>query len=266
MTEEGRAESATPAEPVAQPADAPDQPAPEGSEAPEAPSTQPAPDADDSFASPLSIDELDEPLREPARRIEAQFKSAYTRARQADREETAEMREFWERLNDEERSEEAINELAAKFGFEPVEGDGDQPDTPAEGKPDGEALRDPRVDEILERQRQEEAAKAEQVVRSHISDGLMAYEEKIGRELSEDESDAIVLQSLASRREDGLPDVDAAIARFEAIGARVVDAYVQSKSSGGPDVSGSSGTDKVDLSTQAARLKAAEAVAARHAS
>jgi hypothetical protein len=161
----------------------------------------------------------------------------------------------------------AINELAERYGFIP-DGDGDEP---VELTPEQEALRE-QQEAIAELKRAEEArtSEAQQArVRDHVFSAIDDYAEAQGLEADEELPEPITRAILAAtlsvpQGQDGMPDVAAGIQLWRDAEQAAIERYVASKSGGTPDLGGSSGVEDIDTTTREGRLKAANAVAARH--
>jgi hypothetical protein len=134
--------------------------------------------------------------------------------------------------------------------------------------------------EATAQQREQAAAQAQQEaqVLAHVDDALDTYAESIGK--AEDglpdhtRRRIIAMAATAPRQPNGLPDMDVAVAEYEAIRAEAVQDHL-AKLRGGdaptvtPDLSGSSGQPQFTLRDDKDRLAAMNAVAeralARHA-
>jgi hypothetical protein len=105
-------------------------------------------------------------------------------------------------------------------------------------------------------------------VRSHIDDGLSQWAKGRnfdGGSVPDEIRDYIVSRLAAHAPVDGLwPDMDKAIADYEAWETKVGQVYVSTKRVEAPDASGSSGVPRFDATSESDRQKAALAIAGRH--
>jgi hypothetical protein len=135
------------------------------------------------------------------------------------------------------------------------------------------------ADERAQAEADQRASQEAQIL-AHVDDALDTYAESLtsdGEETSPlaqaTRQDIIALAAAAPRMANGLPDMESAIARYEAIRAGAVQEYLATLRKGNgevvPDLTGSSGQAQFNLRDGAERLKAANAIAeralARHA-
>jgi chromosome segregation ATPase len=255
-------------------------PAPEADQVdaqPDAPETgtseHATPEAD--LDAPFRLDDVDESYRSDVERYAKQLQGAYTRKTQElaeQRRELEDLQQLREKLysEDTEQREQALQGLLDELGYE-LDKDDDTTDT----------LNDEYVDPVEElRQRldareqaeAQAAAEAKELaaVEAQVNaaqEALAAYEQDSG-ELSETAKTAIVTYAGSlPRTSDGLPDMESAIKLWESDRAEAVENYLNSKRNveAAPDLNGSTGTEQVNLSDRATRLRMAEAAAERAA-
>jgi hypothetical protein len=221
----------------------------------------------------IDLETVPEPVREQVSDYQKQIQADYTRKRQAEAErlrtvesEAAEARALMDRLNDESQALDVINELAERYGLVPND-EIDHEDL----TPEQETLRE-QQEAIAELRKAEEARQSEaqqHQIRDHVFSAIDDYAESLGLSADEDLPEPITRAILAAtlaapQGQDGLPDVAAGIQTWRDAEQAAIERYVASKSAGSPDLSGSSGVEDIDTSTREGRLRAANAVAARH--
>ncbi len=240
----------------------------------------------------FKLEDVPEGIREHVERYVKQVQGDYTRktttlaeqrrAVEAEAAQIADIRDTFAKLEDEDTRESAIEALVTKYGytFEEAEAEAEAAESEAE-TPGTAELRDPRVDDLLARQAADEQAQAEadaqaeaeaqrDKVMDHVDDALDTYAESEGlTELPAGQRRQIIAIAAALPRLDGdLPNMEAAIAEYEAEKAAVVDRYLASKRGTVPDVTGSTGAEKFDPRDTKQRLAAANRIAesafARH--
>lgn len=231
------------------------------------------PEAD--LDAPFRLDDVDESYRSDVERYAKQLQGAYTRKTQElaeQRRELEDLQQLREKLysEDTDQREQALQGLLDELGYE-LDKDDDTTDT----------LNDEYVDPVEElRQRldareqaeAQAAAEAKELaaVEAQVNaaqEALAAYEQDSG-ELSETAKTAIVTYAGSlPRTSDGLPDMESAIKLWESDRAEAVENYLNSKRNveAAPDLNGSTGTEQVNLSDRATRLRMAEAAAERAA-
>lgn len=260
------AETNTPAETADQVDAQPDAPETTGT-------SDTTPEAD--LEAPFRLDDVDESYRADVERYAKQLQGAYTRKTQdlaEQRRELEELQQLREKLysDDTEQREKALQGLLDELGYE-LDQDDATTDEPSDGYIDP-------VDELRQRlDAREEAeaaarAEAEQLaaVEAQVNAAtaaLTAYEQDNG-ELSETAKTAIVTYAGSlPRTNDGLPDMESAIKLWESDRAEAVETYLNSKRNveSAPDLNGSTGTEQVNLSDRATRMRMAEAAAERAA-
>jgi hypothetical protein len=233
---------------------------------------------------PFSLDAVPEELREHVGRLAKQLQADYTRKTMslADQRKALQAQiDLEERLANEDTRNEALQELLGRYDLELDLGDEDE-DGEEEGEGfDPEALLDDEdlpeeVKYLLEQEKrreeqaeQEAQQKALDGLRTHVSTALEGFRE--ANYPAQDSLPAIVNDTLLGlgmylpAREDGLPDMEAAATMLEAVEAAAVQRFIDSKKDAPLPATrtGSSGTDKPDLSSDQARLAIANKVAER---
>jgi hypothetical protein len=276
------------------PAEAPpaEQAAPEGAPADSGTS------GDETVLERFKLEDVPEEYREHVARYVKQVQGDYTRKTtslaeqrrevEAEAARVADIRQTFDKLESEETRDEGIRELVSKYGytFEEAEAEAEAADETADTEGIAE-VRDPRVDQLLaERaaQQQQEQAEAQAIaeqekadtIMDHVDSSLQTYCENEG--LVDDEGNLtlrpgqrrqiIAIAAALPRLEGDLPDMETAIAEYEAERSADLQAYLASKRSTVPDVSGSTGTESFDPRDPKQRLAAAnriaEAALARH--
>jgi hypothetical protein len=227
------------------------------------------------YQAPIDIDSLPEDQQEFARSLEKRFKAEYSRKTAALAEQgSLKGFDLYKALEDPQTQEHAFEQLAKALGYtltgdEEVEArvPEEAPDAePEAGAAEDSPIRDPRVDDLLEERRAEARERQRSAIKSHIDSNLETYAESLGLdELPGAIADEIRTRALAmTPGQDGLPRVGAAIEAFEAAKEAAIELYLESKRAETPDVDGEAAVEQLDTSTEAGRLRAAEAVAARH--
>lgn len=236
------------------------------------------PSPEQALDAPFSLEDVDESYRSDVERYAKQLQGAYTRKTQAlaeQRQEVESLAELRGELysDDPEQRERALSRLLDDLGYE-IGKDNEQTGEEYDEYVDPVDALTARLDakEAEEANRQQEATEI-QALQAQVGaaeSALAAYEET--NPLSETSRTAIVTFAGAlPRLDDGLPDMASAIALWESDRAEAVEGYLKSKRDAepAPDLSGSTGTNQVNLSDRAQRLQAAEAAAeravARHA-
>lgn len=232
---------------------------------------------------PASIE--DPQIRAQVELYAKQLQGDYTRKTQelaAQRREAQQAIDLMTRLQDEESRDQAFGELLESLGMELAD---DEPDTPDTGTGLQEGGDDPTTRrlaelearlaarEAAEQQAAEAQARAQREgqVLEHVDQALDGYAEQQGvEELDPRQRRAILAFAAASAPDEhGMPDMQGAIAEYEAMVAGAVQHYLASKQVATPDASGSSGQPNVDLRDEKSRLAMANAIAeralARHA-
>ena len=241
------------------------------------------PAVEDELGTPFKLSEVPEEYREDVERYVKQTHGAFTRKTQ----ELAEFRreaesalEFQRRLESDETRDEALREVLAQYGYEiDEEASTEEVEAAVEAVTDHQAPHsDPDVLarlQALEAQRaQEEAERAAEArseyvseVEDRIAEGVSGLAKSLGQdELSREQTDTLlaIVRQLPPI-EGRWPDVEGAVARYEALRAAEIQAYVNSKRVTPVHTEGSSpGAPKADLSNDKARLAAANAIAGRH--
>lgn len=246
----------------------------------------------DEILERFKLEDVPEEYREHVERYVKQAQGDYTRKTtalaeqrrsvEAEAAKVAEYRETFEQLENEETRDEAITKLVEKYGytFEEAEAEAEAA-TEEAGTGEVAELRDPRVDELLAQQEADRQAQAEQQaaeeaeahrerIMDHVDDALDTYAESEGLEdVPAAQRRQIIAIAAALPRLDGdLPDMETAIAEFEAEKAAIIEGYLASKRGTVPDVSGSTGAETFDPRDTKQRLAAAnriaEAALARH--
>ncbi len=231
---------------------------------PEAATDQP------EFEAPFKLEDVPEEYRGDVERYVKQTQAAFTRKTM----ELAEIRSkfdgvdeelipYLKRLNDDD-AEDAINELADKFGLVPADVEAAIEQAP---EPSDELAT--RVEQLEAKDAKEaEAAQADKI-RQHVFEGIDLYAKEIGvDEIPEPVAKQLIANSLAlPARSDGMPDIGAAVENWKqaeaAVRDQAVQAYLASKEGDSPDLSGSSGVQQFDTSTDKGRLEKANAIAER---
>jgi hypothetical protein len=238
--------------------------------APEAAAATPAePAADESpLEAPFKLEDAPEDVREYLQRMDRQYKAEFTRKTQElgrersefeqERDRVKEALDLQARLSgDEDTALETLNELAERLGFEP------------NGQDDQQARQPDPTDELRQRLERIEAGKAEeqlgnqrQLIRDHVED---AIDEMVGDgpKLGDVEREVIIGTAFALPAKGGLPDMEGAIVRFEALEAAAVERYLKSKGGSSIELPGGSGVEEFDTSTDAGRLAMANQIAER---
>ena len=262
------AASAAAAEAIAEP----------GTEEATAPATDPA----DEIGAGFRLEDVPEEYREHVERYAKQVHGGFTRKTQelADQRREAEAAlALQKRLSDDATRMDALRELAAEHGIElEFDDDGEVVDATATDGADGDETAK-RI-AALERAEAQRAADAEQrdredyiaEVSDRIEEGLSGLAEKLG--LGEDEavSDQVrdhvvaIARSIAPIEENGrkYPNMDAAVAQYEAWRAAEIQRYVQSKRVQTPKKDGGPAAPKFNARDDRERLAAANAIAGRH--
>lgn len=240
----------------------------------EAPSGESSQDEPREYEAPVDIDSLPAELQEHAKSLEKQFKAEFSRKSAALAEERSlKGFELYKALEDPEHQEAAFEQLAEALGYrlsgdeaEDGEGEEDVSSDEAEGELEEPEVRDPRVDDLLEERKAEQRERQRKAIKSHIDTHLDTYRESLGlEELPGAIADEITTRALAmTPGADGLPRVGAAIEAFEAAKDAAIELYLESKRAETPVVDGETAVEQLDTSTEAGRLRAADAVAARH--
>lgn len=244
-------------------------------DAPDTSGTSETTTSETELDAPFRLDDVDESYRSDVERYAKQLQGAYTRKTQelADqRRELEGLQQLREKLysEDTDQREQALQGLLDELGYE-LDKDDDTTDQPTDGYIDP-------VDELRQRldareQAEAEArAEAEQLAAieaqvSAATAAITAYETDNG-DLSETAKTAIVTYAGSlPRTDDGLPDMESAIKLWESDRAEAVENYLNSKRNveSAPDLNGSTGTEQVNLSDRATRLRMAEAAAERAA-
>lgn len=228
-----------------------------------------------SLDAPFKLDDVDESYRSDVERYAKQLQGAYTRKTQelADqRRELEDLQQLREKLysDDAEQREQALQGLLDELGYEIDQGNETTDETDTGYVDPVQELRQ-RLDE-REQAEAQAAAEAQELaaVEAQVTaatEAIAAYEQTNG-EISETAKTAIVTYAGAlPRNDDGLPDMDSAIKLWEADRAEAVESYLNSKRNveAAPDLNGSTGTEQVNLSDRATRLRMAEAAAERAA-
>lgn len=245
---------------------------------------------DESVLERFKLEDVPEEIREHVARYVKQVQGDYTRktttlaeqrrAVEAEAEQIKAIRETFDKLESEDTRDEAIMELVSKYGYTFEEAEA-QADAAADETGEVAELRDPRVDELLAAQEADRQAKAEadaaaqaeaqrERIMDHVDDALDAYAEAEGLdEVPAGQRRQIIAIAAGLPRLDGdLPDMETAIAEFEAEKAAIIESYLASKRGVVPDVSGSTGAETFDPRDSKQRLAAAQRIAeaalARH--
>lgn len=246
----------------------------------------------DEILERFKLEDVPEEYREHVARYVKQAQGDYTRkttalaeqrrAVEAEAAKVAEYRETFEKLDNEETRDEAITALVEKYGYTFEEATAEA-EAATEAAETGEVaeVRDPRVDELIAQQEAQRQAQAEQQaaeqaeqhrerIMDHVDDAIDAYAEAEGLEElpAAQRRQIIAIAASLPRLEGDLPDMETAIAEFDAEKAAIIEGYLASKRGTVPDVSGSTGADKFDPRDTKQRLAAAnriaEAALARH--
>ena len=244
---------------------------------------------DGEYEAPFNLADVPEEFRPDVERYVKQTRSDYTRKTMQlgeERRKIAELQSLDQRLADPESRDDALRELLSRYDLD-LEIEGDDADDD-ELDDDGHQAEFDEEDmpewarQLLERERQrEESEQQEQLTRAqaeakkrlsdHVGSALEGFREaayKGQEKLPEDVHDALLgFGMILPAREDGLPDMEAAVAMLEGIEARAVDRFLATKRDIPPLPAtrrGTSGTGKADLSSDTERIKRANAVAARH--
>lgn len=210
---------------------------------------------------------------------QAQMQAGYTKAIQKHQERFAPFQTLADQLaaDDDTARLRALAEFAESHGIElDIEDDGDPADDGAGPDPFADPA-DPlqaRIDALEEREQQRQQDQFRDAFNAHAHAGLEALAQQVGADgvsaLPEFVRDEVIeIAGRLERRPDGLLNMDDAIVEHLARQA-ARDEAIRAKYRGSKDVPhvqiGSSEADpSVDLTDQKQRLKAAEAVAARHA-
>jgi hypothetical protein len=233
----------------------------------------------------FKLEDVPEDLRPHVELYVKQAHGDYTRKTQAvarERAEVEELRQVAQGLASEDTREQALADFLAKHGYELADEDDD--DAEEIELPDGETD-DPVLSQLQElKQRLQERDDADEQARAQqaqdefnqrvvgaVDEALGAFAKSEGVDSLPDNTRRLIINIAATlpRLPHGMPDMEGAIAQFEADRAAEVQRYVKSKKVTTPDVSGSSGQPKFDMRDETARLKAANAIAerslARHA-
>lgn len=269
---------ATPAAPVSE-----DQPPVEGAPAESGTSGE-------EILERFKLEDVPEEYREDVGRYVKQAQGDYTRKTmelaeqrrtvEAEAEQIKAIRETFDKLESEDTRDEAVMELVQKYGytFEEAEAEAE------EATDSGEVaeFRDPRVDQILAQQEADQQAAADaqaaadgeafrERIMDHVDDALDAYAETEGIQdgiPAAQRRQIIAIAASLPRLEGDLPDMETAIAEFDAEKAAIIEGYLASKRGTVPDVSGSTGAEKFDPRDSKQRLAAANRIAesalARH--
>lgn len=234
---------------------------------------------------PFTLDSIEDPnQRAWLEARQAQMQAGFTKALQQQRtqlEAVRPLQTIQERLSDPAQTRQALAELAAEHGIElEFEDDGAQPGyvddgTPPSADPALEA-RLAAIEQEFQAQRQAETqAQQQQRFVSHAAASLNEYAtSELGAGKTADDlpghvRDGIVAFAMAQPRVEGdLLDMQAGIDLWKAHRAELElelrKSFVGSKDTPTPDLSGEVAEQHRDLTDRRERLKAAEAVAARH--
>lgn len=238
----------------------------------------------------FKLEDVPEEYREDVGRYVKQAQGDYTRKTmelaeqrrtvEAEAEQIKAIRETFDKLESEDTRDEAVMELVKRYGytFEEAEAEAEA----VEGAGEVAEFRDPRVDEILAQQEADQQAAADaqaaadgeafrERIMDHVDDALDAYAETEGIPdgiPAAQRRQIIAIAASLPRLEGDLPDMETAIAEFDAEKAAIIEGYLASKRGTVPDVSGSTGAEKFDPRDSKQRLAAANRIAesalARH--
>jgi len=231
------------------------QDAPAGTDGAPSPATEgDGPDED----NPFRLEDVPEEAREHVERLQRQMQSTLSRARARDKEKVQAAEDalaLVDALNDDETAADTLRDLASRLNMTVAEAremvEGEQHDDGL--KKDVEELKS-REDKRLQDERV-------RVVKQHVEEGIERY----GDDISDDTRELLTFTALSNRGEGGLPDIERAVELVQAHDAAVIDRFIKSKQGeDAPDLSGGTGIAAEDTSTEAGRLRAAEAIAARH--
>ncbi len=239
----------------------------------------------------FKLEDVPEELREHVGRYVKQVQGDFTRKTQtlaqqrkeveAEQAEAETALALYRNLESEDTRDDAIRELVEGYGYSYAAAEA-AADAAGDEEPQAEGqMHDPRLDQFLaehEADREAQAAADElagqeahrEAVMDHVDESLDLFAESEGvDELKPAQRRQIIaLAAGMDRDQDGLPDMAGAITEYEALRAADVEAYLASKRSAVPDVSGSSGTPTFDPRDEKQRLAAAnrtaEAAMARH--
>ena len=231
--------------------------------------SEPTPEA--ALDAPFSLEDVDESYRSDVERYAKQLQGAYTRKTQSLADERAELKQLktlqGELYSDDpEKRDAALSTLLDDLGYE-IDGN-EAPEGDYEEYVDPVDELKARIDrmetEKVTQQAEQQELDAVEAQVTFAEQSLTAYEQKTP--LTETARLAIVTYAGSlPRQENGLPDMESAIALWESDRAEAVEGYLKTKRNAepAPDLSGSTGTDQVNLSSRANRLQAAEAAAER---
>lgn len=242
---------------------------------------------DQGFEAPFALDDVAEEYRGDVERYVKQTQGAFTRKTMElaeERRRVASMADLESRLGSEETRQEALQELLGRYDLE-LQIDGDEGEA---GYETGEPGSDEQLEELppwarqlIERDRERDAerqreqtergrADTESRIETHVNGELDGYRQKAYAEsetLPPEVHDALLgFGMVLPAQADGLPNMTAAVELLESIEAAAVQRFVNSKRTATLPATrtGSSGTERPDLSNDQERLKRANAVAARH--
>lgn len=212
---------------------------------------------DADYQSPVNLEDVPEQYREYVANYEKQFKSDYTRKTQQLAEERKKYEDaedalaLYNALDDPEQHRELVKHWVDQLGYTLPDPDPEEEvaDTELE---EGEAqFRDPRVDELLEKQAQAEQDRQYQehytAITEFFDDEVKAVTQEWGRPLEEDEISYIAQVAGANPDDDGFPQVKQAAEALQRLYARNQQQWIESKNA--PNFQpGVSGEEEPDLS------------------
>ena len=241
---------------------------------------QPEPDAgqDSGFDPPFALADVPEEYRDHVDRYVRQARASVLQAKQqfaeqrkaveAEREAIAEYERLAEldtRLRDPGTRLAAAQEFLDAYGLEYEAPGGEDPYGGPAAEEDAPLPQDPRLEELWQREEQREEQERLDYLRGHVEDAIGTWSEREGRDMTENERQFVISQAaVLPAADDGLPDMEAALAQLDAYNARLIEDYIQSKKATVPAAGGESGVPAFSPSNTQERLAAANAVAARH--
>lgn len=215
--------------------------------------------------APFRLEDVPQEYREHVERYGKQLQGAFTRKTQQLAEQRKELEAaaaLYERLHSDDTRAEAIRELLEANGYEIEESGDDSGNATVTDQSELER----RVAQIESRHTADQEAEYVRQVEDHIESGLEKLAESLGvDELPQAAREHVLAVARTLEPIDGLwPDMDGAIASYEAWRAAEIQAYVNSKKAPVVDTSGTDGHPQVNLRDPKERLKAMEAIVGRH--